>query len=121
MHPGYIIKAIFYVESADYFIYKDDVNNMTLLAFILLAYLLGSISSGVLASRVFQLPDPRTYGSKNPGATNVLRSGKKIAAALTLLGIGATFCAYLGIGRRGDCGSSAGSISGSSISSIFTF
>ncbi len=59
---------------------------MTLLAFILLAYLLGSISFGVLASWVFQLPDPRTYGSKNPGATNVLRSGKKAAAALTLLG-----------------------------------
>ncbi|MDN5754122.1 MAG: glycerol-3-phosphate 1-O-acyltransferase PlsY [Nitrosospira sp.] len=57
-----------------------------LTAFIVLAYLLGSISFGVLASRVFRLPDPRTYGSKNPGATNVLRSGKKAAAALTLLG-----------------------------------
>lgn len=59
---------------------------MTLLVFILMAYLLGSISFGVLASRIFRLPDPRTYGSKNPGATNVLRSGKKAAAALTLLG-----------------------------------
>ena len=59
---------------------------MTLLAYILLAYLLGSISFGVLTSWVFQLPDPRTYGSKNPGATNVLRSGKKAAAVLTLLG-----------------------------------
>ncbi|MGH8761938.1 MAG: glycerol-3-phosphate 1-O-acyltransferase PlsY [Nitrosospira sp.] len=59
---------------------------MMLTAFILLAYLLGSISFGVLASWVFQLPDPRTYGSKNPGATNVLRSGKKAAAVLTLLG-----------------------------------
>lgn len=59
---------------------------MTLLAFILLAYLLGSISFGVLTSWVFQLPDPRTYGSKNLGATNVLRSGKKAAAVLTLLG-----------------------------------
>jgi glycerol-3-phosphate acyltransferase PlsY len=53
---------------------------------ILLAYLLGSISFGVVASWIFNLPDPRTYGSKNPGATNVLRSGKKAAAVLTLLG-----------------------------------
>lgn len=59
---------------------------MTLVAFILLAYLLGSISFGVLASWLFHLPDPRTYGSKNPGATNVLRSGKKAAAVFTLLG-----------------------------------
>lgn len=55
-------------------------------AAVLMAYLLGSISFGVLASRLFSLPDPRTYGSRNPGATNVLRSGKKAAAALTLLG-----------------------------------
>jgi glycerol-3-phosphate acyltransferase PlsY len=59
---------------------------MTVAAVVLLAYLLGSISFGVLASRLFGLPDPRTYGSRNPGATNVLRSGKKAAAALTLLG-----------------------------------
>ena len=59
---------------------------MTLAVFILLAYLLGSISFGVLASWFFRLPDPRTYGSKNPGATNVLRSGKKAAAVFTLLG-----------------------------------
>lgn len=59
---------------------------MTLMVLILLAYLLGSISFGVLASWIFRLPDPRMYGSKNPGATNVLRSGKKGAAALTLLG-----------------------------------
>ena len=59
---------------------------MTLAVFILLAYLLGSISFGVVASWFFRLPDPRTYGSKNPGATNVLRSGKKAAAVFTLLG-----------------------------------
>ncbi len=59
---------------------------MTLIALVLLAYLLGSVSFGVLASRIFRLPDPRSYGSKNPGATNVLRSGKKTAAAFTLLG-----------------------------------
>ena len=59
---------------------------MTMTVFILLAYLLGSISFAVISSWIFRLPDPRTYGSKNPGATNVLRSGKKAAAALTLLG-----------------------------------
>lgn len=56
------------------------------LAFIVCAYLLGSVSFAVLMSKAFSLPDPRTYGSQNPGATNVLRSGKKAAAALTLLG-----------------------------------
>ncbi len=52
----------------------------------LIAYLIGSISSAVLVSRLFSLNDPRKSGSGNPGATNVLRSGNKIAAALTLLG-----------------------------------
>lgn len=55
-------------------------------ACIVAAYLLGSISFGIWVSRAFGLPDPRTVGSGNPGATNVLRSGKKAAAALTLLG-----------------------------------
>lgn len=59
---------------------------MTILVFALLAYLLGSVSFAVVSSWIFKLPDPRTYGSKNPGATNVLRSGKKAAAVLTLLG-----------------------------------
>ncbi len=59
---------------------------MNQLLFVLGAYLLGSISFGVIVSRAFGLPDPHTYGSGNPGATNVLRSGKKAAAALTLLG-----------------------------------
>lgn len=49
------------------------------------AYLLGSLSFAVIVSRVMGLNDPRTYGSKNPGATNVLRSGSKKAAVLTLL------------------------------------
>jgi acyl phosphate:glycerol-3-phosphate acyltransferase len=53
------------------------------------AYLVGSISFAVVVSRLFGLSDPRTYGSKNPGATNVLRSGNKAAAVLTLLGDGA--------------------------------
>lgn len=50
------------------------------------AYLLGSISFAIVASWLFKLPDPRSYGSGNPGATNVLRAGKKAAAAVTLLG-----------------------------------
>lgn len=53
---------------------------------ILAAYLIGSVSFAVLVSRVFGLADPRTYGSGNPGATNVLRSGNKLAAVLTLVG-----------------------------------
>lgn len=53
---------------------------------IILAYLLGSVSFAVLVSRAFGLPDPRTHGSGNPGATNMLRTGRKGAAALTLLG-----------------------------------
>jgi glycerol-3-phosphate acyltransferase PlsY len=52
----------------------------------LLAYGLGSISFAILVSRLLTLPDPRSYGSKNPGATNVLRSGSKVAAILTLAG-----------------------------------
>ena len=53
---------------------------------IVAAYLLGSVAFGIIVSKLFGLPDPRTVGSGNPGATNVLRSGKKLAAALTLLG-----------------------------------
>ena len=50
-----------------------------------IAYLIGSISFAVLVTKAMRLPDPRSYGSKNPGATNVLRSGSKVAAALTLV------------------------------------
>lgn len=52
---------------------------------VLGAYLIGSLSFAVIVSRLMGLNDPRSYGSKNPGATNVLRSGNKAAAALTLL------------------------------------
>lgn len=55
------------------------------LAAALLGYLIGSISFAVIVSRAVGLNDPRTYGSKNPGATNVLRSGNKAAAVATLL------------------------------------
>lgn len=59
---------------------------MLTIVFVIAAYLLGSVSFAVITSKLFGLADPRTYGSGNPGATNVLRSGKKAAAALTLFG-----------------------------------
>ncbi|HVL74596.1 MAG TPA: glycerol-3-phosphate 1-O-acyltransferase PlsY [Noviherbaspirillum sp.] len=61
---------------------------MNTLLFALAAYLVGSVSFAVVVSKLYGLSDPRTYGSKNPGATNVLRTGNKAAAALTLLGDG---------------------------------
>ena len=54
--------------------------------YLFFSYLIGAISFGIVMSHLFSLPDPRTIGSKNPGATNVLRTGKKLAALLTLLG-----------------------------------
>lgn len=57
-------------------------------AFILIAYLIGSLPFAVIVSRALGLPDPRSYGSGNPGATNVLRTGRKLAALLTLVGDG---------------------------------
>ena len=60
--------------------------NMNALVFVLLGYLLGSVPFAVIVSRAFGLADPRSFGSGNPGATNVLRSGNKLAALLTLIG-----------------------------------
>ncbi len=59
---------------------------MVSFAAIIGAYMLGSLSFAVLISRAFGLPDPRSHGSGNPGATNMLRTGRKAAAALTLAG-----------------------------------
>ncbi|MGE0557969.1 MAG: glycerol-3-phosphate 1-O-acyltransferase PlsY [Burkholderiales bacterium] len=59
---------------------------MPLLIVAGVSYLIGSVSFAVVVSRVYRLPDPREYGSGNPGATNVLRSGRKSAAVLTLAG-----------------------------------
>ena len=59
---------------------------MTTALALLAAYLLGSVPFAMISSRVFGLADPRTYGSGNPGATNVLRSGNKKAALFTLIG-----------------------------------
>jgi len=59
---------------------------MATAAVILIAYAIGSVPFAVIVSRALGLPDPRSYGSGNPGATNVLRTGKKLAALLTLAG-----------------------------------
>ena len=59
------------------------INQIT---FILMAYFVGSLSFGIIVSHFFKLSDPRTIGSGNPGATNVMRAGNKLAALLTLLG-----------------------------------
>jgi len=59
---------------------------MQTLLIAIAAYCLGSISFAIFVSKAMGLPDPRSYGSSNPGATNVLRTGNKLAAALTLLG-----------------------------------
>src|ERR1700704_4098587 len=82
--------------------------------FVLAAYLIGSLSFAVIVSRAFGLPDPHSYGSGNPGATNVLRTGRKAAALLTLLGDGgkgwlAVYLAQLlgpayGVGAAGIAG-----------------
>lgn len=58
------------------------------IACILLSYLLGSLSSAIIVCKLWRLPDPRSQGSKNPGATNVLRIGGKIPAIITMLGDG---------------------------------
>jgi glycerol-3-phosphate acyltransferase PlsY len=58
----------------------------TLTIYLILGYLIGSLPFAVIVSKAFGLADPRSFGSGNPGATNVLRTGNKLAAALTLLG-----------------------------------
>ncbi len=73
---------------------------MTIPIFCLVGYLIGSISFAVIVSRGFGLPDPRSYGSGNPGATNVLRSGKKLAAAMTLIGDAAKGWAAVYLAQR---------------------
>ena len=60
-------------------------NALFLVAAVVLAYLLGSVPFAMVSSRLFGLADPRSYGSKNPGATNVLRTGNRPAALATLL------------------------------------
>jgi acyl phosphate:glycerol-3-phosphate acyltransferase len=77
-----------YKRTIGYNNYSKDslILNMTDYLLILVAYLLGSLSSAIIVCKLMGLPDPRTLGSNNPGATNVLRIGGKKAAAITLLG-----------------------------------
>src|SRR5690554_5517946 len=81
-------------------------------ALVVLAYVIGSISFAVVVSRVMGLKDPRSYGSKNPGATNVLRTGNKAAAALTLAGDAAKgwFAVWLATAAAREWGLPAGVI-----------
>ena len=60
--------------------------NIITIILVIIAYLIGSIPFAIIVTKAMALEDPRNYGSKNPGATNVLRSGDKLAAALTLMG-----------------------------------
>ena len=64
----------------------ENILSAETLVIAAILYVIGSIPFAVLSSMIFKLPDPRTFGSKNPGATNVLRSGNKSAAVFTLLG-----------------------------------
>lgn len=73
---------------------------LTTFVIIIGAYLIGSISFAVVVSRLYGLPDPHVYGSGNPGATNVLRTGNRAAAALTLVGDGAKGFAAVFIAQR---------------------
>ena len=84
-------------------------SSLATLAVIVAAYLVGSISFAVVISKLFGLPDPHSYGSGNPGATNVLRTGNKTAAALTLLGDG--FKGYVAVGVANVLGISWGDAS----------
>lgn len=76
--------------------------------FVLAAYLVGSLSFAVIVSRLMGLPDPYSYGSGNPGATNVLRTGKKAAAALTLLGDAAK--GWVAVAGAAALGADAGTV-----------
>jgi len=73
---------------------------------VIAAYLLGSVSFAVVVSKAFDLPDPHEYGSGNPGATNVLRTGNKAAALLTLAGDGVK--GWLAVYAAGVAGSALG-------------
>jgi acyl phosphate:glycerol-3-phosphate acyltransferase len=71
--------------AVNFYYLNSFITTMTTLLACLVAYLIGSLSFAVIVSKAMGLPDPHTYGSGNPGATNVLRSGSKKAAILTLL------------------------------------
>jgi glycerol-3-phosphate acyltransferase PlsY len=85
---------------------------MNLLVSAFFGYLLGSVPFAVIVSRAFRLADPRSFGSGNPGATNVLRSGNKVAALLTLLGDAAKGWLAMFIAGRVGAGDTAIAIAG---------
>jgi len=95
---------------------------------VIAAYLIGSVSFAVVVSQMMGLPNPHTYGSGNPGATNVLRTGNKKAAFLTLLGdalkgwvavvLGKAFFCRISRGGLGDISNCAGCICWASISNL---
>ena len=89
---------------------------MTLLVFAVFGYLLGSLPFAVLVSKAFGLPDPRSFGSRNPGATNVLRSGNKAAALLTLLGDAAK--GWLAMYLAGLLGADAAGVAGAGLAAF---
>lgn len=84
---------------------------------VILAYLIGSLSFAVIVSKGMGLPDPHSYGSGNPGATNVLRTGRKLAALLTLIGDAGKGWLAVWLAQRfaGDFGLTATTIAGVAI------
>ena len=93
---------------------------MATFIFCLVGYLIGSLSFGVIVSRAFGLPDPHSYGSGNPGATNVLRTGRKTAALLTLAGDAGKgwFAVFLAQRLAGDWGVEQAGIAGVAIAAF---
>jgi len=87
-------------------------STLNLLICAVLGYLLGSVPFAVIVSRAFRLADPRSFGSGNPGATNVLRSGSKKAAMLTLLGDAAKGWLAMFVAARVGAGDTAIAVAG---------
>src|SRR5580765_1196565 len=92
-------------------------SRMPTLGVIVAAYLLGSVSFAVVVSKMFGLPDPHSYGSGNPGATNVLRTGRKAAALLTLVGDAGKgwLVVFLALRFAADYGVAAAGVAGCAI------
>ena len=85
---------------------------MNLLVSAVFGYLLGSVPFAVIVSRAFRLADPRSFGSGNPGATNVLRSGSKAAALLTLIGDAAKGWLAMFVAEKAGAGGTAIAVAG---------
>lgn len=84
----------------------------TLALYLILGYLIGSLPFAVIVSKLFGLADPRSFGSGNPGATNVLRTGNKAAAALTLLGDAAKGWLAMWLAAKVGAGETATALTG---------